>query len=417
MKSKTYLLSDLGKFKNGLNFNRNDYGTTYPIINVKHLYNSRFTTSENLPKLSNKIKQNLTEYFVKKNDLLFARGSMVTSGAGQVAMVNDFHEGTVFSGFIIRLRLNDEKVVLPLYLNYLLRSPKFREMFIRIAEGSVHSNFTQELLGNIKVELPKISIQKKIIDIIGKLDDQIELLKTNNIFLEKIIQNIFKSWFVHFDTISEFEDTKLGKIPKGWSIKNLGELINHKKGFAFKSKDYRKRGHPIIRVSNFIDHTIDMDKCYFIEVHDALKFESVKLLSNDIIITTVGSGMNHPDSLVGKVIRVPIIANDALLNQNAVRLRANINFIQNFLFYYFIINDFQTYLIKRAQGSANQASIPLKTIFDFPIIFPTKEILKNFETNIKCFIEKISLNELEIQKIKIIRESLLPKLLSGEIKV
>jgi type I restriction enzyme S subunit len=156
-----------------------------------------------------------------------------------------------------------------------------------------------------------------------------------------------------------------------WPVLELGSLITYKKGFAFKSSSYHKDGEIfIVRVSDTTDSSINIESCMKIETHEALLLDEYKLLTDDIIVATVGSWADNPNSIVGKVIKVPEIANGALLNQNAVRLRSNNIANQNYLYYKLRDNDFSGYLLGNAQGSANQASITLKDIFSYQIKLP-----------------------------------------------
>jgi type I restriction enzyme S subunit len=155
-----------------------------------------------------------------------------------------------------------------------------------------------------------------------------------------------------------------------WKPMRLGSLVSHQKGFAFKSADYRSSGYPIVRVSNFTDRSIDMSDCSYLDASSASQYEAYKLRHGDAVVATVGSWPINPASVVGKTIRVPDNADDALLNQNAVRLRAKDEIDQRYLFYLLRSSEFQTYIIGTAQGSANQASITLDDIFRFEFSLP-----------------------------------------------
>ena len=86
-----------------------------------------------------------------------------------------------------------------------------------------------------------------------------------------------------------------------WSIEvKLGCLIEHQKGFAFKSSEYEPSGHPVIRVSNFTDRSIDTSDCKFISPSKVKDFEAFTLNQGDVIIATVGSWPSNPASVVGK---------------------------------------------------------------------------------------------------------------------
>ena len=116
-----------------------------------------------------------------------------------------------------------------------------------------------------------------------------------------------------------------------WKEYKLGDCVEMQKGFAFKSSDYINHGIKIIKVSNLNQYRFDDNSCVFISPILAEQFSRYSLVEDDIIISTVGSWPTNPESVVGKVCRVPKIINGSLLNQNAVRLRVKHNFNQRFL--------------------------------------------------------------------------------------
>jgi type I restriction enzyme S subunit len=117
-----------------------------------------------------------------------------------------------------------------------------------------------------------------------------------------------------------------------WQEVRLRECISTLKGFAFKSKWYQPDGVPIVRVSDFTDNSISVDNIEHIS-HDLAQEQSRYLLkTKDVIIQTVGSWQHNPASIVGKVVNVPSNLNDALLNQNAVKLIPNKTIDNNFLY-------------------------------------------------------------------------------------
>jgi type I restriction enzyme, S subunit len=156
-----------------------------------------------------------------------------------------------------------------------------------------------------------------------------------------------------------------------WNEYKLGEIIEHKKGFAFKSNLFGPDGEIVVRVSDTTASSIDVKSCHRIKSEFAKELSAYRIKTNDIIIATVGSWAENPNSIVGKVIRVPEEANNALLNQNSVRLRAKTKESQTFLYYRLRCKDFSDFLISGAQGSANQASISLSDIFEFSFPFPS----------------------------------------------
>ena len=177
-----------------------------------------------------------------------------------------------------------------------------------------------------------------------------------------------------------------------WEEVVLGDYVDHQKGYIFKSKDYQDEGELIVRVSDFTDRSIDISSCNRIDKLRVHEFESVKLNAHDVIIATVGSWPKNPASIVGKTVSVPKEAEGALLNQNAVRLRAINGVEQRFLFSLLKNKAFQSYIVSTAQGSANQASITLRDIFRYSFELPPLPEQKAIAHILGSLDDKIELN-------------------------
>jgi type I restriction enzyme S subunit len=193
-----------------------------------------------------------------------------------------------------------------------------------------------------------------------------------------------------------------------WSQKTVHDIAVHQKGFAFKSKDYQETGCPVVRVSNFTVDSIDCAGLYFVseEVREATKV--VELLTDDVVIATVGSWPKNPDSIVGKTIRVPSDVTGSLLNQNAVRLRAKSLDNHDQLFLYYLLKDqrFSDYIVSTAQGSANQASITLKDIYAYSFQYPSISERNFISRILNSLDEKIKLNRQTNQTLEKIAQAL-----------
>lgn len=190
-------------------------------------------------------------------------------------------------------------------------------------------------------------------------------------------------------------------------MSKLGDHIEYVKGFAFKSKDYTETGIPVVRVSNFTDNSIDIKDVYHIPKERFSEFQKVNLIKDDIVIATVGSWPTNPSSVVGKTIRVPPEANNTLLNQNAVRIRSLDKDEQ--LYFYYVLKDksFSDYIISTAQGSANQASITLKSILDYDLPnIDSKEKRIKIGKTLATYDEKIQLNTQINQTLEQIAQAL-----------
>ena len=181
----------------------------------------------------------------------------------------------------------------------------------------------------------------------------------------------------------------------------LGNFINTQKGYAFKSSDYKDKGTGIVRVSDFTDNSISENNIVYIDNELAKKYQQYKLNLDDVIIQTVGSWPTNPNSVVGKVVKVPSSISGYLLNQNAVKIIPNEELNLKYLYYLLKSQNFTSYIISCARGAASQASITLEDIKNFEFNKP------NFEVQIK--IAKILSNyddliENNNRRIKILEE-------------
>src|SRR5471030_149490 len=173
----------------------------------------------------------------------------------------------------------------------------------------------------------------------------------------------------------------------------LGDLVAHKKGFAFKSVDYQSTGIPVVRVSNFTDNSSNPNDLKFVSEEVASKNSEVALTENDIVVATVGSWPTNPASVVGRTISVPAWASGALMNQNSVTLRARSKnqVDQRFLYFCMKSADFATHVVSKAQGSANQASITLDAIFSFPVWWPDSAVRQDIVAVLDSLDSRINL--------------------------
>lgn len=143
----------------------------------------------------------------------------------------------------------------------------------------------------------------------------------------------------------------------------LGDIVTYNKGYAFKSKEYKNEGIMVVRVTDFTTDSISNKEAVYISEQDF--FNKYLLKTGDILIQTVGSWENNPNSIVGKVVRVPEECNNSYLNQNIVRILPKNRINNEYLYYALKANKFSNYCVVRGQGAANQASITLDTIFRF----------------------------------------------------
>lgn len=201
-------------------------------------------------------------------------------------------------------------------------------------------------------------------------------------------------------------------MPKDWDYKPLGEIISYKKGFAFKSENFRDSGRRLIRISDTTSTSIKNDAPVYVEEHESL--EKYELLPNDIILSTVGSKPPMYDSMVGKAIKIPHYIDRAYLNQNLVKLVPGEAIDANFLFLKLKEPSFISYISILVRGNANQVSITLDELFNYQVLLPPKPEQEKIAQILSTWNNAIENLNFEISKHLTMFEGLLVTLISGK---
>jgi len=416
-----FCLSELGSFRNGVNFSKRDFGNYHPLINVKQLYHGRFIDTKKLVTLRKGVTKNIKSYSVKYGDILFARSSLMASGAGQVAMVADHTPETLFSGFIIRFRLEKTEKANPLYINYLLRSSVYRQIFQNIANGTTITNLTQEVLGNVQISLPPLPIQERIAEILGSLDDKIELNRRMNATLEAAARAIFKSWFVDFDPVyakmegrgyplpaevldlfpDELVESELGLIPKGWEVGNLGDI----------AKNIRNATHP---------SDVSSDTNYIGLEHMPRKSIALDSWESAQKISSNKYSFKHGQILFGKLRpyfhKVGIAPVDGICSTDILVIQNSLKSTYSFIIFLISSSKFVNEISAASTGT-KMPRTSWKYMKDYPVVLPSKNILDVFEKLITPMLMRIIQNVHSSITLAEMRDTLLPKLMSGDIEV
>ena len=181
----------------------------------------------------------------------------------------------------------------------------------------------------------------------------------------------------------------------------LGSCIDMVKGYAFKSKWYTDVGVPIVKVSNFTVDSVDISNLVCIPDEIAQNYTKHELRPKDVVIQTVGSWPSQPESVVGKVIKIPLQFSGSLLNQNAVKIIPRSHLDKGYLFYMLRDNDFKGYIVATAQGAASQASITLASIRNYTFHLPLFPIQRKIAAALSAYDDLIENNT---RRIKILEE-------------
>ena len=261
--------------------------------------------------------------------------------------------------------------------------------FLGALNGSVMVHITKASMEKMNIKIPKnLDDQRRIASILSSLDRKIELNNKINADLEEMAQAIFKNWFVDFEPFKDgkFVDSELGMIPEGWKVGLLGELCNFKRGKNLLTKNAIDEGVPV--VAGGLEPS-----CY----HNVAN-------TGAPVITVSGSGANAGFM---RMYHVPVWASDCSFIDISC---------ENFYFVYCFLK-VNSKLLKHAQTGAVQPHVKPSDIHDFELVIPDKESIYDFQDKVKPFFDKIASIQKENSRLSLLRDTLLPRLMSGEIEV
>lgn len=224
---KCYKLNEISSLSNGINFDKSAYTSGVKLIGVSDFKNRLHPDYDSLQEVDSKVVKR--GYYLKKGDIVFVRSNGNKELVGRCMMI-DRDIPVTYSGFCIKLRLNDKKIFDPVFFNYLFRTRQFKKSMTGTAVGANIQNLSQSRLGSCEVNVPEIEIQREIAAILSRYDSLIENYQKQIKLLEEAAQRLYKEWFVdlHFPG---YETTKIiDGVPEGWEKKKVGDITPIKTG-------------------------------------------------------------------------------------------------------------------------------------------------------------------------------------------
>ena len=227
-------LSELGTFKNGLNYNSGNVSNGgCKIVGIPDFADRYIADLRCLSEVDDAIVSD--DYLLKKDDILFVRSNGNKALVGRTMIIGEINDRITYSGFCIRFR-PDKNKVLPLFLLYLFKSPQFRRHFSKSQQTSIN-NLNQDTLGSIILDLPDLHTQEKIVRCIHSITRKIEINKSINDNLQHQLKLLYDYWFTQFDFPNEngkpyrasggamvWCDELQREIPKGWKVSTLSNI-------------------------------------------------------------------------------------------------------------------------------------------------------------------------------------------------
>lgn len=282
-------------------------------------------------------------------------------------------------------------------------------------------NLNTSILSAVPVSLPPLKVQKKITEVLGTLDDRITLLRETNTTLEAIAQALFKSWFVDFDPVhakqqgrapegmdaqtaalfpDSFEESELGMVPKGWEVKALDQIADYLNGLALqKFPPTGVDDLPVIKIAQLRKgDSVGADKA-----SRAIKPEYI-INDGDVLFSWSGS------------LEVEVwCGGEGALNQHLFKVTSKK--YPKWLYLLatkFFLNEFRQIAASKA---TTMGHIQRKHLSDAKLVLPSEDLIQKTSSIFEPILERYIANSLQAKELAELRDTLLPRLISGQLRL
>ena len=361
-------------------------------------------------------------FLLKKGDLLFARQSLVLEGAGKCSLFLGDDEPVTFESHVTRVRLN-QRIASPSYYFYYLQSHHGRSAIHAIVEqGAGASGVRGRDLATLDVLWRPLPEQSGIAHILGKLDDKIELNRRLNATLEAMARALFRSWFVDFDPMrakmegcdsglpkdivdlfpDRMVDSELGEVPEGWRIGVLGDLLNRRVERCLTSDETASRPYvPIDCISPRSLSLVDS------KPGRLAKSSLTRFYKGDLLF-----GAMRP--YFHKVCIAPFNGTTRTTVFVLYPKRDHDFAFATLLLHHPDTIDFAT---RHSTGSTIPYAVWEDSMEAMTIAIPPAGVLRAFDNTVRPLLTCIHQSYFESRTLVVVRDALLPKLVSGELRV
>ena len=374
----------------GSQLHKEDYVETgTPIVTVEHLGNRVFT-EQNLPRVSDSDKARLIKYTLSTGDIVFSRVGSVD----RCSYVDKSHDGWMFSGRCLRVRPTE--LVDSLYLYYYFCLEETKQFVRNIAVGATMPSINTKLLGEVEIALPDLNNQKRIAAVLSSLDDKIENNQKLNDNLEQQAQAIYHE---RFETVSPND------LPSDWRIVTLGEVA------TISNKSFNPLKEPEILLEHYSIPAFDEARFPVFELSTSIK-------SNKFIIDASCFMISKLNPTTKRVWKPYCLTGNAVCSTEFIVYKAKDQSITDFLYSVIDSGSFSDFMCSHVTGStgSRQRTTPSDTL-SYELILPSEDELAKFQSLVSPMYAQIRINAIENDRLKRLRDSLLPKLMSGEIDV
>ena len=401
---KEYKLGEVAQIQTGpfgSQLHQSDYvDDGVPCIMPTNIGKNLDIISDGIVHISENDAQRLSRHIVNAGDIIYARRGDIE----KCAYIKEQQNGWFCGTGCLRIRINKDAD--SHFIAYQLSTAEAKSWIVGNAVGTTMLNLNSSILSDLPILLPSLSTQRHITAILKSFDDKIEVNRRINDNLEQQAQALFKSWFVDFEPFRDqpFVESELGMIPEGWRVGNFMDYINVMPG-----------GTPSTSVAEYWENgTIPFFSPK--DVHGVYCFDTEKHIT-EYGLDHCASKLYPKDTLFitarGTVGKIALAAVPMAMNQSNYALVAKGETGKYYL--YLLTQTLVSLLLKKANGAVFSA-ITTKDLNE-KVVFPPNGVISRFEDIIKPMFDKLHSLTLESRCLASLRDTLLPRLMSGELKV
>lgn len=359
---------------------------------------------------------------------------LIFTAAGSLGQVGIIPNTAKYSRYIIsnkqlRARVDKQKVD-PLFVFYWLSSKEMVKYIQQRNTGSSVPLINLSVLRSLPIPLPPLPEQRAIAHILSTLDDKIELNRQMNETLEAMVRAIFKSWFVDFDPVrakaegrdtglpeeiaalfpDSFEETEIGEVPEGWKISKLSNVCEY----------IMSGGTPSTQIPAYWDGDIpwlssgETRNCFITKTEKTITNLGVEKSSTRLarakstVIAAAGQGHTRGQT--------SLLLFDSYINQSVVALAADSKQVSDYYLFFNLSGRYEE-LRQISDSHSSRGSLTTKLLNNLDIIIPSLELVSKFSQFTEAVVGQIQQNLLQSSMLTELRDTLLPKLISGELRI
>ncbi|ETJ34782.1 Type I restriction modification DNA specificity protein, partial [human gut metagenome] len=373
----------------------------YKYLRITDIDDNGFINTNQMKSINDK---NEEKYLLKANDIVFARTGNST---GKSYFYNSDDGPLVYAGFLIKFSLDPTKLN-PKYLRYYTLTNEYKGWINQFSIGSTRKNINAKIFGDMVISLPPRYYQDFVVDILDSLERKVKINKQMVANLEELSQTLFKHWFVDFEfpdedgnpyksSGGEMIDSELGEIPPDWKVGVLSDMTEIIMGQSPKSDTYNnnKVGLPLLNgASDFKNRNIK-----------PTKYTSAP--------KKIGHNLDYVFGVRATIGLVTELDGEYAIGRGAGLSKNN---EENREFIYEILNQAFTYFERIGSGSV-YINISSKDLKQYKLIIPSKQVLMKYHYQLEPIFSELHNRKEQITSLTNLRDTLLPKLMSGELEI